>query len=145
MSEPDHYEKVLQSHLRINPKSWEALRARGIDEDTPMQLDFEFTAPGENEVRALMAHLRAATDYEFKGGARNQKDGTQRWMILGSTSETTWSLERLDAWVREMTAHGRDHGPAVFDGWGVRTPEDGTAPASLSLKDLIFGRLRRKR
>jgi hypothetical protein len=144
MAEPDHYERVLRSHLTINPKSWEALRERGIDETTPLRLDFEFTAPGEDEVRSLMRHLRAVTDYEFQGGARNQKDGTQRWLLLGSTSPATWSLQRLNDWVTEMTAHGRDHGPAVFDGWGVQTPDSGTAPASLSLKDLIFGRLRRR-
>jgi hypothetical protein len=143
-AEPDHYERVLQSHLSINPKSWDALRSRGIDEQTPLQLDFEYTAPGEDEVRALLRHLREVTDYEFQGGARNQKDGTQRWLVLGSTSKMTWSLDKLNAWVTEMTAHGRDHGPAVFDGWGVLAPEDTTAPASLSLKDLIFGRLRRR-
>jgi Regulator of ribonuclease activity B len=143
--EPDRYERLLQSHLSINPKTWEALQSRGIDERTSLRLDFEYTAPGEDEVRALMRHLRTTTDYEFQGGARDQQDGTQRWLLLGSTSPATWSLDKLNAWVTEMTAHGRDHGPAVFDGWGVQAPEAGTAePASLSLKDLIFGRLRRR-
>jgi hypothetical protein len=141
--EPDRYARLLQSHLSVNPKTWEALRARGVDEDTPLRLDFEFTAPGEDEVRALMRHLRTATDYEFQGGARNQKDGSQRWLILGSTSPATWSLDKLDAWVTEMTARGREHGPAVFDGWGVSMPSD-EAPDSLSVKDLIFGKLRRR-
>jgi len=66
-----------------------------------------------------MTFLRSATDYEVQGGARDQKDGSRRWLVLGSTSPTTWSLERLDEWVTEMTAHGREHGPAQFDGWGV--------------------------
>ena len=143
MAEPDHYERLLQSHLSINPQSWEALQARGVDEDTPLRLDFEYTAPGEAEVRALMSHLRAVTDYELQGGARNQKDGTQRWLVLGSTSPATWSLDKLDAWVTDMSAHGRDHGPAVFDGWGVQAqapPEP--APG---FKDVLLGVLRRKR
>ena len=123
-AEPDRYERLLQGHLDVNPRSWEALQARGVDESTPLQLDFEFTAPGEDEVRSLMGFLRTATDYQFQGGARNQVDGTQRWLVLGSTSPATWSLERLDAFVTEMTAYGRDHGPAEFDGWGVRVPED---------------------
>jgi hypothetical protein len=119
----DRYERLLQGHLHVNPKSWEALRARGVDESTPLQLDFEYTAPGEDEVRSLMRFLRTATDYRFQGGARNQDDGTQRWLVLGSTSPGTWSLERLDHFVTEMTAYGRDHGPAEFDGWGARVPE----------------------
>ena len=130
MAEPDRYERLLQSHLSVNPKSWEALQARGVDEHTPLQLDFEYTAPGEDEVRALMRLLRTATDYEFQGGARNQKDGTQRWLVLGSTSPATWSLERLNALVTEMTAYGRDHGPAVFDGWGVRVARGGLRGAA---------------
>lgn len=143
MAEPDRYERVLQSHLRINPKTWEALRSRGVDEDTMLRLDFEYTAPGEQEVRALMRHLRAETDYEFQGGARNQKDGSQRWLVLGSTSPATWSLERLDAWVTEMTAHGRDHGSAIFDGWGVHA--DAPPEPSPGIKDVLLGRLRRRR
>jgi hypothetical protein len=136
VSEPDRYERLLESHLTINPKTWAALRARGIDEDTRLRLDFEYTAPGEAEVRALMRHMRETTDYEFQGGARNQKDGSRRWLLLGSTSPATWSLEKLDAWVTEMTARGRDHGPAWFDGWGVKTPE---APPEqrASLRDLL--------
>jgi len=44
-AEPDRYERLLQGHLSVNPKSWEALQARGVDESTPLQLDFEYTAP----------------------------------------------------------------------------------------------------
>ncbi len=135
----DRYDSVLQSHLNVNPKSWEALQARGVDEETPLALDFEFTAPGEDEVRALMRRLGQATDYEYKGGARNMADGTQRWLVVGTTPPLTWSLDKLNMWVAEMTAHGRDHGPAEFDGWGVKTPNaDADAPApSLSWKGLL--------
>jgi hypothetical protein len=138
----DRYEQLLQAHLKVNPKSWAALQARGVDEQTLLQLDFEYTAPGEAQTRALMAFLRTSTDYQYQGGARNQKDGTQRWLVLGSTSPATWSLERLDEWVAEMTSYGRDHGPAEFDGWGVhaQAPEPPPRP---SFKDLL--RLRRKR
>jgi hypothetical protein len=138
----DRYERRLRAHLDVNPKSWAALQARGVDEDTLLQLDFEYTAPGEAETRALMGFLRTTTDYRYQGGARNEKDGTQRWLVLGTTSPATWSLDKLDAWVADMTAHGRDHGPAEFDGWGVRTAGAGPPP-SLRIKDLL--RLRRKR
>lgn len=139
--DPDRYQRVLASHLEINPKSWAALQQRGVDEQTPLELDFEFTAPGEAETRALLSHLRAATDYEFRGGARNQEDGSQRWLVIGTTPAVAWSLDKLNAWVTQMTAHGRDHGPAVFDGWGARAPEPGPAP-SMSLKDLLRQRRR---
>ncbi|MEY2441069.1 MAG: hypothetical protein QOJ46_495 [bacterium] len=122
-AEPDRYAYLLQAHLNVNPNSWAALVARGVDEQTPLQLDFEFTADGEDETRSLMRFLRTTTDYQYQGGARDEKDGSQRWMVLGSTSPATWSLDRLNAWVTEMTAWGRDHGPAVFDGWGVRVPD----------------------
>ena len=144
----DRYERVLKAHLELNPKSWAALQARGVDEHTPLQLDFEFTAPGEDETRALMCHLRSVTDYELQGGAQNQDDGTQRWMVLGTTSPMTVSLERLDEWVTQMAAHGRDGGPAEFDGWGARTPESAPPPpppsTDESLKGLL-GRLGRSR
>jgi hypothetical protein len=126
---PDEFERVLHAHLEINPKSWAALQERGVDEQTPVQLDFEFTAPGEDETRALMRFLGTTTDYEYKGGARNQEDGSQRWVVLGTTSAMTLTLERLDDWVRRMTATGREHGSAVFDGWGARIPESAAEAA----------------
>ena len=63
-------------------------------------------------------------------------------MVLGKTSPMTLSLDVLNEWVTRMTAYGRDHGPASFDGWGARTPE--SAPAPDATKGL-FGRIMRRR
>jgi hypothetical protein len=123
----ESYEHVLKAHLDVNPRSWAALQERGVDEQTPLRLDFEYTAPGEAETRSLMRFLRTSTDYEFKGGSRTQADGKPRWLVLGTTSPMALSLDALNAWVTQMTAYGRDHGPARFDGWGARTPK--SAPA----------------
>jgi hypothetical protein len=109
----DKYEALLAAHLEVNPRSWAALQERGVDEATG--------------ARALMRFLGTSTDYEYKGGARNQEDGTQRWMVLGQTSPMTLSLVVLDEWVALMTSYGRDHGDAVFDGWGARVPEGAAA------------------
>jgi hypothetical protein len=141
---PDRYQVVLDAHLDVNRKSWAALQERGVDESTPLQLDFEFTADDEAATRALMRFLREHTDYEFKGGARNQEDGSQRWMVLGETSPMTLSLDRLDDWVTRMTAYGRDGGPAVFDGWGARISETKAAERKRTLAQAV-SRGRRKR
>lgn len=144
-SGPDQYERTLHAHLEVNPKSWAALQLRGVDEQTPLPLDFEFTAEGEAETRSLLRFLRATTNYEFKGGARNEQDGSQRWMVIGTTSPMLLSLNALNAWVTLMTGYGRDHGPAVFDGWGARTPESALDAPSGQAKGLIarLGRSRR--
>jgi hypothetical protein len=142
MTEPDRFEQLLKAHLEVNPKSWAAMELRGVDESTPLRLDFEYTAPGEAEVRSLMAHLRRSTDYEFQGGARdNEKDGSRRWMVIGMTSPMTLSLDTLNAWVTLMTEYGRDGGPADFDGWGVSTPKDAPPVKTTGL----LGKLLRRR
>ena len=138
---PDEYARVLDAHLEVNPKSWEALQERGVDEDTPLQLDFEFTAVDEDATRSLMRFLGTTTDYEYKGGARNQEDGSQRWMVLGTTPPMTLSLDTLNEWVTRMADDGREHGPAVFDGWGARIP-DGVKPVKRKRGGLL-GRLSR--
>lgn len=143
MTQPDRFDHLLKAHLDVNPKSWAAMELRGVDESTPLELDFEYTAPGEPEVRSLLAHLRATTDYEFQGGARDSKqDGTRRWMVLGTTPPMTLSLAGLNAWVTQMVEHGRNGGPADFDGWGVRTPGD--APPPPATKGLLGKLLRRR-
>jgi hypothetical protein len=144
MTEPDRFDHLLKAHLDVNPKSWAAMELRGVDETTPLQLDFEYTAPGEAEVRSLLAHLRGCTDYEFKGGARDNKDGTRRWMVIGTTPPMTLSLAGLNAWVTEMVEHGRSGGPADFDGWGVSTPGDAPPPPPGTTKSLL-GKLIRRR
>jgi len=141
---PDEYERLLHAHLEVNPASLAALRQRGIDESTPLQLDFEFTAPGEAEVRSLLRFLRAETDYEFQGGARDQPDGTQRWMVLGMTSPMELSLDVLNEWVTRMTVYGRDHGPAKFDGWGAHAAESDAATRKRK-RGVLLKLLRRER
>ena len=140
----DKYEAVLEAHLQVNPKSWAALQERGVDEHTPLQLDFEFTAPGEPETRALMRFLGANTDYSYKGGMRKQDDGSERWLVFGETTPMALSRDGLDAWVTRMTAYGRDGGPAVFDGWGARISETTTAARKRTLAQAL-SRGRRKR
>ncbi|MGI8729242.1 MAG: ribonuclease E inhibitor RraB [Solirubrobacteraceae bacterium] len=138
---PDRFERLLQAHLEVNPKSWAALQARGVGDTTPVQLDFEFTADDEAATRSLMRFLGANTDYDYKGGARNEDDGSQRWMVLGETSPMTLTLDGLNDWVARMTAYGRDHGPAVFDGWGARLPE----PQKLARKRTFAEAVARRR
>jgi len=140
---PDEYARVLDAHLEVNPKSWQALQERGVDENTPLQLDFEFTAVDEDATRSLMRFLGTTTDYEYKGGARNQEDGSQRWMVLGTTSPMTLSLDALNSWVTQMAADGRERGPAVFDGWGARVPDGVTPPKSKRKLGGLFGRVSR--
>ena len=141
----DKYQAVLAAHLDVNRKSWTALQERGVDETTPLQLDFEFTAEDEAATRALMRFLREHTDYEFKGGARDQEDGSRRWMVLGETSPMTLSLEGLDAWVTRMTEYGREGGPAVFDGWGARVSDPKPAARKPTLAQALRGRRKKQR
>jgi hypothetical protein len=137
---PDRYERQLKAHLEVNPKSWQALQKRGVDEDTALKLDFEFTTPGEPETRELMRFLGTNTDYEYKGGARNEPDGRQQWLVIGTTSPMTLSPDKLDAWVTQMTHWGRDNGTASFDGWGAQTPESAPPEKQSLRKHLSLGR-----
>lgn len=140
---PDEFDSVLRAHLEVNPKSWAALQQRGVDEQTPVRLDFQFTAPSEAGTRELMRFLGTQTDYEYKGGARDQDDGTRRWMVLGTTSPMTLSLHRLNEWVKQMTADGRENGSAVFDGWGAQVSGP-AVPAAKPRRGLLGALARRK-
>jgi len=119
--DPDRFERLLQAHLEVNPKSWEALSKRGIDETTPLQLDFEFTAPGEAEVRSLLPVLRAETDYDVEvHSQRASENGQPRWLVVGATQPAFVTLEILDEWVMWMVATGAAEGPCAFDGWAAQ-------------------------
>jgi hypothetical protein len=118
----DRFRRLLEQQLEMNPRTWAALRDKGVDEKTLLVIEFSFTAPGRTAARNLMKVLRARTNFS----AEILSSGSllkRQWRIVGHTQPSTASVEMLDDWVTFMVTLGAKHGDCRFDGWGVKVPE----------------------
>jgi hypothetical protein len=111
------YEQLLALQLARNRDVWAELREHDVEDDALLRLGFLFLAPGKPEAKAVVAFLRAETDYEVRARARPE-DGA--WVVIGTTQPTPVSLARLDDWVEWMIAAGAAEGPCAFDGWAAQ-------------------------
>ncbi|HVL31679.1 MAG TPA: ribonuclease E inhibitor RraB [Solirubrobacteraceae bacterium] len=115
------FRRLLARHLETNPRTWAALRSRGVDETTPLVIDFAFTAPGRRQADELVSVLRERTNFPCEARAEGPPL-RRRWRVAGHTRPSTASAEMLDDWVTFMATVGAEHG-CRFDGWGAAVPE----------------------
>lgn len=116
-------QEVLARQLQMTPRTWEALVARGVTEETLLSLDFFYNATGEVEATALKTFIASETDYDVD--VRSVKKGAfsrRSWSVSGNTKPTAVSLDILEQWVRWMVLAGFANGPCEFDGWGAQVP-----------------------
>jgi len=122
LDKPD-YDAIAAKQLAMNAQTWKLLLARGVTEQTTLNLDFTFVAPGKEAADGLISLLEKETDYDLQSPqpARSSRDGD--WFVSGSTQSTTISLEILDQWVIWMILAGKRGNGCVFDGWGAEIPK----------------------
>ena len=106
----------------MNEQTWQALRDRGVTEETALTLDFTYVAPDKPAATALQGFLTDETDYAVE--VQQQRKGLlgKTWTVQGHTQPTPVSLEVLNDWVRWMVAAGAETGECIFDGWGTALP-----------------------
>jgi hypothetical protein len=118
----DRFRRLLDQQLGMNPRTWAALRDKGVDEQTLLVIEFSFTAPRKQAARNLMKVLRARTNFAaeiISGGSLFKR----QWRIVGHTQPSTASVDMLDDWVTFMVTLGAKNGDCRFDGWGVKVPD----------------------
>jgi len=122
--DPEWFERILDLQLELNPERLAELQRQGVDEDTPVRLEFFYLAPDEPEARSLVAFLRQQTDYQVQAFERREgMDRNSPWLVVGMTQPTPVSLGLLHDWAQWMVAAGVEHGPCAFDGWSAQAPE----------------------
>lgn len=116
------FQALLDNQLQMNPQTWAALQARGVDENTLLIIDFAFTAKGKAEAQTLADFLREKTTFSSVARPERGTRFRKRWIVRGRTKPSTTSLEMLNDWVTFMVKTGYTHA-CRFDGWGVEVPE----------------------
>ena len=123
--DPEWFEQILDLQLEQNPELLAELHRQGVDDDTPLRLEFSYLAAGEPEARNLAAFLRQETDYDVRAFERREDmDHNSPWLVIGMTQPTLVSLELLHDWAQWMVAAGVEHGPCAFDGWSAQAPQE---------------------
>jgi regulator of RNase E activity RraB len=118
---PDWYEQTLASQRAMTAQTWDELVSRGVHEESSLQLEFYFAAPGRAAAEQLARFLDAETGYELaiSDEADPQDEG---WLVNGRTKRMRVSREILDEWVTRLVTAGAEHGGCKFDGWGTSLP-----------------------
>jgi len=120
MSE-ERYKRLLAQQLEMNPRTWAALKEKGVDEQTLIVIEFSFTAPARTAARTLDKVLRARTNFVTELLAEGSR-WRRHWRLVGHTQPSTASVEMLNDWVTFMVTLGAKS-DCRFDGWGVKVPE----------------------
>jgi hypothetical protein len=113
----DHYEKILSAQLAMNRQTWVALQNHGVTEQSELRLDFSYNASNRKSADSLRTLLKDQTDYDV----RIEATGSflrRRWLVEGTTQNTTVSPQILDQWVTWMVVAGKENS-CDFDGWGA--------------------------
>jgi hypothetical protein len=118
----DRFHRLLAQQLEMNPKTWSALEQRGVDTQTPLVIEYSFTAPGKRPARDLVKVLRQRTNFTAEVIAEGPRL-KRHWRVVGHTQPATASVEMLNDWVTFMVTLGAKNGGCRFDGWGVKVPE----------------------
>ena len=105
---------------------WHALQAEGITEDTPINLDLLWHAQSGDMANDLAAKLAE----EPKISVDAQKRG-DKWVVLARIGPKKFTLEKLEALVKDMHNVGSVH-ECIFDGW-EHAPTDAPTPAGEAL------------
>ena len=121
------FEALLANQLEMNPQTWAALVERGVDDQTPIVIDFAFTAKTKPDALSLEAFLREKTTFSAVARAERGVALRKRWIVRGRTQPSVSSLAMLDDWVTFMVRAGYKHA-CRFDGWGAQVPEPAAEP-----------------
>src|SRR5919197_1134356 len=104
---------VISRQQAMNRQTWEQLKTHGVDEGTPLRLEFFYEAPSRSGADELAEFLRRERSYEVQAGPD---------MVTGWTQPMSVTLEVLDTWVEWMVRAGDERGRCEFDGWGAQVP-----------------------
>ncbi len=112
----------LSRQLAMNVETWAALQRHGVTERTQLRLDFSYDAPSRAAADKLIAILRAETDYDVGEPQSSGSFFSRKFVVSGTTQETSVSLDILNQWVDWMVAASLQSEGCVFDGWGAQVP-----------------------
>jgi len=100
----------------MNGDTWETLEATAAGTGSPVQLEFAFTAPNEEDAGDLADQLQLS-GYEARATPPDSE--LDAWTVKGTTVEATVTAAGLDEWVRRMVATAWPHGESTLDGWSA--------------------------
>ena len=108
--EEDFLEKELSEVHAMNRHSWQLMGENGYTPDQAIQLDFVFVTEERAHAKRFQAFLE---ELDYKVKVVNNDD---EFEISGKTPAMQLTLESLNQWTDQMTAHGSQYG-CMFDGW----------------------------
>ncbi|HEX2753612.1 MAG TPA: hypothetical protein VHP34_11020 [Alphaproteobacteria bacterium] len=123
---------TLNKIIEKTHSTWNAMKAEGVTEETPISLDLLWHAKDSTMAKDLAAKLAEETSISVDAQPRGEQ-----WVVLARVGPKKFTLEKLENLVKNMHKVGAVH-DCVFDGW-QHAAQDEPSPAgeALSLEEEI--------
>jgi hypothetical protein len=116
----------LTKLLEKTHSTWNAMKAEGVTEETPISLDLLWHAKDSTMAKDLAAKLAEETSISVDAQPRGEQ-----WVVLARVGPKKFTLEKLENLVKNMHKVGAVH-DCVFDGW-QHAAKDEPSPAGEAL------------
>ncbi len=116
----DPFAKLLASHRSLTEDTWSLLADRGVNETTPLVLDYRFEAPNRKHAEGLTAALTELSEEVTL--VRSGSFFRPVFSLTGTFQPRCFDKDSLVGWVEMMCLLGRQF-EAYFDGFGTSVPE----------------------
>lgn len=116
----DPFAKLLASHRSLTEDTWSLLADRGVNESTPLVLDYRFEAESRKSSEGLTAALVELSDEVTL--VRSGSFFRPVFTITGTFQPRCFDKDSLVGWVEMMCLLGRQF-DSYFDGFGTAVPE----------------------
>ncbi len=111
------YEINIAHQLKMLDDTWLAFERNGVTDETEVELEFTYVAPGKDAAVALNSSLE-----NYESVVRSDGLFRRKWYVEGKSHPTSVSKEKLAQWLDFMVALGWKHG-CQFDGFGAGIPQ----------------------
>lgn len=116
----------LNKLLEKTRHQWNVLKAEGITEETPINLDLLWHAKDGAMAKDLAAKLAEQPGFSVDAQRRGEQ-----WVVLARVGPKKFTPEKLENLVKDMHKVGAVH-ECVFDGW-QHAAKDEPSPAGEAL------------
>jgi Regulator of ribonuclease activity B len=121
-------EEKIEQHIRGNSELWEAWQEAGIDQNTPLRIDFTYYFASKKSAELLASLL---TDRQMAVSITKTRSLLilVGYMVKATTTEQQWTLDKLNTKTKELIEITAQNGiGGILEDIGAYMPKPSSQP-----------------